>query len=182
MPETPEKKASLLAWVLGLLGAGIVILGLGAFLAVRFLAREVQVIHTGDTVTVRTPAGEVKVTKGGDDTGLPEYPGARLTEPGATVGIEAPNGEEASVIVAKYRTDDPLDQVDAWYKERLGPDFDREGPGKMDRKKTIFGTEIRSTDIAYLDDKEEIKKVVALRRSGAGTEIILIRIAQSEPQ
>jgi hypothetical protein len=182
MADSHEKKSSILAWLLGMLAAAVVILSLGAYLVVRYLAREVQVIRTGDTVTVTTPAGELKVSKGGDETGLPEHPSAKMTEPGATVTIEAANGEEAEVTVAKYRTGEPLDQVDAWYKERLGPEFEREGTGKMERKKTVFGVEIRSDDVVFLNDKEENKQFVALRRSGAGTEIILIRISESAPQ
>ncbi len=182
MPEHGNKKSSVLVWILGVLVAAVVILGLGAFLAVRFLAREVQVIRTGDTVTLATPAGELKVSKGGDETGLPEHPAAKLTEPGASITIEAASGEEAEVTVAKYRTDEPLDQVDAWYQQRLGPDFEREGAGKMERKKSVFGVEIRSDDVVFLNDKEGLKQFVALRRAGAGTEIILIRISESVPQ
>ena len=182
MPEAAEKKSTIVAWILGMLAAAVLILGAGAYLTVRFLAREVQVIRTGDTTTLRTPAGELKVSKGGDDTGLPEYPGANLTEPGTTIEIEAANGEQAAVTVAKYRSDDPPDRVDEWYKQRLGTDFEREGSGKMERKKIIFGIEIRSDDVVYLNDKEELKQFVALRRSGAGAEIILIRISESVPQ
>src|SRR3970040_1689134 len=31
-----------------------------------------------------------------------------------------------NMVAASFRTRDPFDQVDAWYREQLGPDFTRE--------------------------------------------------------
>ena len=83
----PRQKSNLLWWILGLFAVGIVILGAGSLLALRFLTQNVQVIQTGDRVEVRTPVGQISTSKGKDETGLPVYPGASQMEPGATVSV-----------------------------------------------------------------------------------------------
>lgn len=182
MPETPqpERKSSLLWWALGLLGAGIAILGLGTFIAWRILAPQVEVIRSSSSVEIKNPAGDLKASREGDDTGLPKYPGAELSEPGATVEIESPAEDTVFVTVAKYRTADSMDTVDAWYRERLGADFEREGSGKMQRKKVIYGAEVSSEDVVFLQDREHALQAVILRRKGLATEIVLVRAG--EPQ
>jgi len=179
----PEKKSGLVWWFLGLMVAAIAILGLGGLLAARFLSQNVQVIRTGDQVEVRTPAGGVKVARGANvDPGLPVYPGATLTEPGATIELTAPDDESFFVTAARYRTPDPIEKVDDWYREKLGPDFEREGPGTMKRKKDIFGINVKSSDIAYISEKEDALRVVAIERKGLATEIAFARISKQELQ
>jgi hypothetical protein len=179
-PAQSERTSSLLWWVLGLLGCGIVVLGLGTVLAWRILAPQVEVVRSSGGVEVKTPAGGVNVHREGDDTGLPKYPGAELTEPGATVEIESPVEDLVAVTVARYRSADPVDKVDDWYRERLGGEFEREASGKMERKKAIFGTEVASSDVAYVRDRENLLEAVVLRRKGQGTEIVLVRAGEPE--
>ena len=182
MPDTtqPERKASLLGWVLGLLIAGIAILGLGTYLAWRILVPRVEVIRSSSGVEIKTPVGNLKASADGDDTGLPKYPGAEITEPGATVEIESPSEDTVAIIVAKFRSNDSIDKVNDWYHERLGPDFEREGSGKMERKRLVYGTEVSSADVVYLRDREHVMEAVILRRKGLATEIVLLRAG--EPQ
>ena len=83
---------------------------------------------------------------------------------------------------AKYRTVDPLATVDDWYREHLGAEFIREGPGVMNRKKDIFGVEVKSSDIAFISDANDMLRVVVLERKGLTTEIALACIGKHETQ
>jgi hypothetical protein len=178
----PEKKVSWVWWVLGLLGAGLAVLVVGALLVSVYVARQVEVQRAGDSVEIRTPVGGLRAGKTeAADPGLPVYPGAQLTEPGAQVEITGPDDDSLAVVAAKYRTTDPIDKVDEWYRERLGKDFIREGPGVSVRKGRIFGVEVKSSDIAFIHELDDGMRVVALERKGGGVEIALVRLGRSEP-
>lgn len=182
-PQPPrpaeERKSTLLWWVLGLLLTALIVLTLGGLLVVRYLARNVEVIQSGDRVEVRSPIGNINVDKNaGDPTGLPKYPGADLFEPGASVELESPAEETVVIIAAKYRTPDELQKVDDWYREKLGTDFQREGRGMMNRKKEIFGIEVRADDVAYVAEKNDELRIVTLRLVDGKTEIAHVRIGQ----
>lgn len=180
-PTPTPQRNNLLWWLLGLLVAGIVILGVGGVLAARFFLRSVHVSQ--DRVEVQTPIGEIKVAKNvAADPGLPVYPGAAMVEPGATVELTAPNDEGIHVTAAHYRTSDTLEKVDAWYREHLGPEFEREGAGKAERKKNIFGIQVKSDDVAFISEKNDLVRVVAIEKRMAGVEIALARIGKRETQ
>lgn len=180
-PAGEERKTSLIAWALGLLLTGILVLGIGTYIVWRIIAPEIEVIRTASGVEVRTPAGNMTASREGDETGLPKYPAAELSEPGATVEIESPTEESVSVTVAKYRSSDAIEKVEAWYKERLGPDFEQEGRGKMERKRVIYGTDVGADDVAFFQDREQLLQAVILRRKGAATEIVLLRAGEAAP-
>jgi hypothetical protein len=102
---------------------------------------------------------------------------------GATVEITAPTEEDSvHITAARYRTPDPIEKVDEWYQEKLGPDFTREGPGIAKRKKDILGISVKSSDTAYISEKDDMLRVVALERKGLYTEIALARIGKQETQ
>jgi hypothetical protein len=78
-------------------------------------------------VDIETPVGAIHVDKGADvrDTGLPVYPGARVTE-------KHENGEDSSanvnisagvygvrVVAVEYESDAAPDKIVAYYKEQL---------------------------------------------------------------
>ncbi len=177
LPE--EHKSNLLWWVLGLLATALVVLTLGGLLVVRYMARNIEVIQSGDRVEVRSPVGNMAVNKNaGDPTGLPEYPGARLHEPGASVELESATDERVTILAAKYRTPDAIDKVDEWYRQKLGREFEREGRGVTIRKKEIFGIEVHSDDIAYVAKKNDELRVVTLRQVGGHVEIAHVRIGE----
>ena len=182
-PPEHEKKSNLLWWLLGLLAIGIAVLGLGGVLIASYVLRNVRVQQSGSRVEIQTPVGEVKVSKDvAANPGLPVYPGATVAEAGATVEIGAPAEETVSIVAARYRTADPLPKVDDWYREQLGADFKREGPGVMVRKKDITGLQVKSSDVAFISEKDDLVRVVALERKGIYTEIALARIGKQETQ
>jgi hypothetical protein len=181
----PPKKSNVLWWVLGLFLAGVVILGLGGLLIATYVLKDVvQVRETAGQVEVQTPAGSIKVDKTAPpDPGLPVYPGATTAESGATVEITAPDEEDSlHVTAARYRTTDPIEKVDEWYQEKLGSEFTREGPGVARRKRDILGISVKSSDTAYISEKDDTLRVVALERKGLYTEIALARIGKTETQ
>jgi len=179
----PQSGRTLLAWVIGLIVAAIVILGLGGALIAFYIARQVEVVRTGpDGVEVRTPLGTIRADQGKAETGLPEYPGARLTETPGTVEIAGPSDEGFIVTAAKYRTADALATVDEWYRGQLASSFEREPAGTMIRKRRIFGTEVRSDDLAYIEEKDDVIRFVVIRRQGRETEVVLARLGKQEVQ
>lgn len=182
-PASEEKEGGLWVWLLGLVVAGIVILGVGGMIVAGYLSRSIQVTQRGHEVEITTPAGGLKMSRNAAaDTGLPVYPGALVNEPGGTVELMGADGEAVGVTAAKYRTPDPLEKVDTWYQEQLGKDFSREGIGITLKKKDIFGIEVRSDDIAFISDKDDMLRVVALRKRGLQTEIAMARIGKTEAQ
>jgi len=176
-PVKEESQPSLLWWALGLLVTGILVLGLGTVILWRVISPQVDVIRSTSGDEVKAPSAPAKANLG-DDTGLPRYPGADVTEPGTTVEIDSPAEDDIAVTVAKFSSSDAVDKVDAWYKDRLGEDFEREGAGRMERKRVIYGTEVFADDVAFFRDREHVLEAVILRRKGAVTEIVLLRAGE----
>jgi hypothetical protein len=183
-PPEPEKKSGLVWWILGVFLAGAVLLGLAGMFATSFFLREiVHVREAAGQVEIQTPAGSVKVDPhAGEDPGLPVYPGALVGEAGASVEVTGPTDEAMRITAAHYRTSDPLEKVDEWYQQKLGPEFRREGPGVMNRKKEIFGISVKSSDIAFISDADDLLRVVVIERKALSTHIALARIGQAETQ
>lgn len=184
-PVKEEKKpGSALAWILGLIGIGIVALTvLGLAVTYFVIYPNVQVAKSGNEVAITTPVGSMRVTKdGADDPGLPVFPDAKVADTGATVELAAPDGEMVAITAAKYRTNQSLTAVDDWYRDRLGPGYKREAAGVMVEKKKIFGADVRSDDIAYVYEKDDELHVVGLRKSGLNVEICLVRIGPKAAQ
>ena len=73
--------------------------------------------------------------------------------------------------------------MQAWYAAKLGSDFKMKAPGKNDHDQ-IPGVPVNvdSTDVAFVDDRGDGAKVVALGHHGDGTEITLIRAGKKEAQ
>ncbi len=175
----PEKKSNLLWWVLGLFVAGFVLLGLGIFLVGQFMVNQIEVTQSGAEVEVRTPAGDIRVSKDERaDPGLPVYPDAQLVDPAATVELSPPDADPVFITAARYRTNDPPAAVDSWYQEHLGSEFEREGPGVMIHKREVFGVEIRSDDILFLAKEDDRMRAVVIQKKGFATEIALLRIGK----
>jgi len=180
----PQKSSSnIWAWVLGLLLAGAVILGAGAWFITRYLIGTIEVNRANSSVEINTPVGTLKAAKDEKaDPGLPIYPGAKLAQAGGTVELSVPGEDSVALTAAHYRTIDPVEKVDAWYREQLSSDFKREGPGVMNRKKEINGVIVKSDDIAFISEKDDVVLVVALQKRFNGVEIALLRAGKQEAQ
>ncbi|MCL6481748.1 MAG: hypothetical protein K6U02_08475 [Firmicutes bacterium] len=170
----------MLWWILGLLLASVVLLGLGIFLVGQFMIRQIQITQSPTEVEVHTPVGDIRMTQDERPVlDLPVYPKARLVDAPATVELSPPDADPVFITTAKYRTDDPPSAVDAWYQEQLGNGFEREGPSVMVHKKEVFGVEIRSDDVLFLAKEAERMRAVVIQKKGLATEIALLHIGKS---
>ena len=180
----PQKSSSnIWSWVLGLILTGVAILGAGAWFVTQYLVQRIEVNRAASSVEINTAVGSVKAAKDDSaDPGLPVYPEAKLAQAGGTVELSAPNEEAVKLTAVHYRTMDPIEKVDAWYREQLNSDFKREGPGVTVRKQNISGVVVKSNDIAYISEKDELVLVVALQKRMNGVEIALLRAGKQEAQ
>lgn len=183
----PRKSSNVIWWVLGIVGACIVLLIIGGLLVISALFHRVRVSSVNNKVEIQTPVGSLKVNQdSAHATGLPVYPGAtpEKTE-GANLEISGMNGKSAGFAIEKYTTDDSRDAVQTWYASKLGAEFKLQvaKPGDHDHD-DIPGlpVNVSSTDVAFVDDRGDGAKVVALAHHGDGTEITLIRVGKKEAQ
>lgn len=180
---TPPQKSNLLLWLLGLAGAAIVVVIVGGLVVTGYIVRGVRVDRSGSGVQVRTPVGPITVSKGQTrDAGLPVYPGATPVEPGKNVDISLFEEAQVGVAAAKYHSPDPPEKVDTWYREHLGPEFEREGPGGKPAKIHGKDVDIKRDDIAFVSDKGDFVRVVVISRRDPGVQITLLRVGAQEPQ
>jgi hypothetical protein len=180
----PQKTTSnIWAWVLGLVAVGALILGAGTWFVTHYFVQSLQVNRADSSVVIDTPVGTLKAAKDEKaDPGLPIYPGAKVAQAGGTVELSMPDADSINLTAAHYRTMDPIEKVDAWYREQLSSEFKREGPGVMNRKKEINGVIVKSDDIAFISEKDDVVLVVALQKRFNGVEIALLRAGKQEAQ
>jgi len=179
----PQSKSNIWVWVIGIFLGAVALFVLAAFFAASYLARNIRVTQSGDAVSINTPVGSMRAEKGGTpETGLPVYPGATPGEPGGQVEIEGPGDVAVAVTTAHYRTSDPIAKVEEWYAQKLGPGFKREESGKYERKKDISGVTLTSEDIAFIEEKDDVARVVALKKHSNSVEIVLVRAGKRESQ
>jgi hypothetical protein len=177
----PRKSNNALIWILAIVGGGIVILVIGGLLIAGMLIRHVRVNESGNKVEIETPAGSLRVN--GDQahaTGLPVYPGAQpsKSDGGANVEFSAQSGAGMGLANEKYSTPDDLDEVAEWYKQRLGPGYKREDRGSKKRSDQVSS----DADVAYVYEKGDNVRVVALTKKSGRIEIELVRIGTKEVQ
>lgn len=179
-PPRPVNPA--LWWVLGVLVffAALALVGITVFGAV--LLRHLRVNENAKQVEIQTPVGSLKVNK--DEmhpTGLPVYPGAvRASNEGANVELSA-GDEHVGIAAEKYTTQDPLEKVETWYRQRLGTDYRIEKAWNIvvGSKRDI---DLGEADIAFVNDRGDQGRVVAIKTIQHGTEIALLRAGKKEIQ
>ncbi len=183
---TPPKKSNALWWIVGVLGALVVLAGIGGLLVATYVVKSIRVqeTHSGKKVEISTPVGDIRVSEGPgkDTTGLPVYPGASPTESAAKVEVNVPYEKQVGVAVAKYQTSDPLEKVEQWYREHLSADFKLEQHGKLVGSARLKGFHADRYDLAYVSEQGDLARVVALKRAGTGSEIALVRAGERETQ
>ncbi len=186
-PQAPPRKPSnAIWWVLGIIGACIVLVMIAGLVVVSALVHRVRVNARDNKVEIETPVGSLKMNQdSAHATGLPVYPGAMPEKSqGANFEVSA-NGKSAGLAIEKYSSDDPRETVQAWYVSKLGPDFKMQvsTPGDHNSDQ-IPGVPVQmeSSDVAFVNDRGDGAKVVALGHHGEGTEITLVRVGKKEVQ
>lgn len=179
----PEKPNPAVWWVLGILGAGIVVLVLAGVIVTAFVARQFRIRSSGNRVEIQTPAGELRVNKAGThDTGLPVYPGAVASESsGGNVVFSTTDDKRVGIFAEHFQSSDSLEKVQAWYRNRLGPEFHQEGPDQKEASHKDR-VDMGEHDLAFVDDTGDGARIVALKRISGGTEIDLVRVGKQEVQ
>jgi hypothetical protein len=178
----PPKRNPLL-WILGFLGVALLAVIVGGVVLASYIVRGTHVKGSGKDVSIRTPVGDFSVSQSSArSAGLPIYPGAKLTEPGASVEFGLPENDRVGIRALKYHTDDPIESVDEWYRKQLGPDFHREISRGRNSSITIRGYSIRSDDLVYVCDRADTARIVSLRDKKQGADITLLRVGKQEAQ
>jgi len=173
-PQSPGSGTNVVAISLSILALIVLASGIAIWTGLQFFSHGLRVqvedrqgLDKG--VSVKTPFGSVEVHHAVDEDSLslPLYPGAMRVKDKDSAAINVGFGgvEGAQVLVAKFKTPDPMERVKAFYKERLGSDVTKLTDEGWDGKTTF---EIRTHNLV---------KIVALEGAGSGTLIKLVRVS-----
>jgi hypothetical protein len=147
----------------------VTIVALGV-VAVSYVARSVQVSTVrranGNDVSIRTPGGQfsIRARENLDPAalGLPIYPDAKRTRDGGGATFEwtstdGGNDKSMAVAGAEYTTADSVDQVRAWYRDRL-PNW-------------VVVTDRHGDNARFELNHGGYKRIVSIREKSDGTHI-----------
>jgi len=172
---------SLMWMMIGLFAGLAVLLGSALFFASRAV-RSMGLSAASAKDTMRTPGGSFRLEKETEvGPGLPLYPRSALVVPeddtAATSIKEAQNGIETSI----YHTTDTRDFVDSWYAKHLSPEFTRRDASEKPVPAILNGTRVSDNDIAFVAEREQMVRIVALSLDSGGTKISFIRFSRTSP-
>jgi hypothetical protein len=135
-----------------------------------------------DKTTVRTPLGEFRVEKAKEvGPGLPVYPASILVLPGAAAAHLPANDDQPQVISSMYHSNSSREFVANWYVEHLSPEFVRQDAGPKKLPDAFRDSRISDDDIAFVGERGEQVRVVALAVDDMGTKITLLRSYTKPP-
>jgi hypothetical protein len=158
-----------------------VLLGGGLLMASRVI-NALGVRAGSDKTTVRTPLGEFRVEKAKDvGPGLPVYPAATLVLPGSAAAHLPLNDDQPQVIASTYHTNSSREYVANWYLEHLSPEFTRQDSGPKKLPDAFRDSQISDADIAFVGERGDQVRVVALALDDMGTKITLLRSYTKPP-
>jgi hypothetical protein len=180
MSETSAGESSSsksLLWMMLAFFAGMgVLLGGGMFLASRIL-RTAGLSASMNKDTVRTPLGSFRMEKeSAVGPGLPLYPNASLIVPGEEASAEAIQNSKRGMDSVNYHSTDTRDSVDRWYAKHLAPEFKRYDAGEKPLPDIFRDVRVSDDDIAFVAERGQQVRIVALSLDATGTKIALIRI------
>jgi hypothetical protein len=177
---SPSSK-SLLFMMIAMTAGFCILLGGGMLMASRVIG-VLGLRSSSDQKTVRTPLGEFRYEKAKEvGPGLPVYPGASLVLAGAAAGNTPATDEQPQVLSSTYHTNTSREYVATWYVEHLSPEFARQDSGPKNLPEGLRGSHISDDDIAFLGERGEQVRVVALTIDQTGTKITLLRSYTKPP-
>jgi hypothetical protein len=179
----PQRQSQAALWIAVILGCCVAAAIVAGLLMVRLIVHRVKIREAGNKVAIETPVGSINVNKAGAHaTGLPVYPGATLS--GDNGGSVELSGRDANVGLAteEYRTGDPVAQVQAWYRQRLGSEFHLETGGTSRERRTKLHIDASDHEMAFVDDRNDGARIVALDNGDGGTKITLVRVGKRDTQ
>jgi hypothetical protein len=172
-----------LMWMMIALFSGMaVLLGGGVFLAGR-IVRSVGLTATASKDTVTTPIGSFRMElQDRVGPGLPVYPHASLELPSESAAVGAIKEGQAGVRAVTYHTMDTRDFVDSWYSKHLSPEFTRHDAGDKPLPDIFRDAQVSESDIAFVAERGQQVRIVALSLDSTGTNISLIRFEKAAAQ
>src|ERR1700733_534454 len=184
MPSTEtQRRSNALWWILGIVAAGIIFMVFCSLMVAGLFIRHLKIKGSGDKVAIETPVGSISVNGGSPHTtGLEIYPGAVPSSgnKNTSINLDA-NDTGVGIATEQYETKDPIEFVQAWYKKHLGPDFHLEtGKDKLAHGKGSLS--LNDSEVAFVDDRHNGARVVALKKISSGTQITLVRVGKKETQ
>ncbi|MGE0443933.1 MAG: hypothetical protein AB7P99_01795 [Vicinamibacterales bacterium] len=119
----------------------------------------------------------------GRDTGLPNYPGARLVQEGdrpesARVNIDT-SFFGLGVVAAEFETDDAPAAVIAFYREAMqeyGPVLECRGDVQFKDDRAVCEPEPTSNEVQLVAGREADQRIVAVKPRGAGSEFAMVHV------
>ncbi|MFZ3217317.1 MAG: hypothetical protein WA192_14765 [Candidatus Acidiferrales bacterium] len=182
IPPQRRRSSTAVWWILGIVAGGIVVMVLFGLALAGLFIHNFRVQNQGNKVEIETPVGAIKVDKdAARSAGLPVYPGAKSSGEDKGASVELSSGDSGvGVAVEHYSTPDNLEKVNAWYAQRLGSSFRREVNLSSH---PIHGVIVNAdADVAFVDDRGDGARVVALTKKADGVEIVLVRAEKKEAQ
>ncbi|HUC53909.1 MAG TPA: hypothetical protein VMR90_07670 [Candidatus Cybelea sp.] len=177
---SPSSK-SLLFMMIAMTCGFCVLLGGGMLMASRVI-NVLGLRASSDKKTVRTPLGEFRFEKANEvGPGLPVYPGASLVLSGAAAGNVPAGDEQPQVISSTYHTNSAREYVATWYVEHLSAEFRRQDAGSKNLPEALRDSHISDDDIAFVGERGQQVRVVALTIDQTGTKITLLRSSAQPP-
>jgi hypothetical protein len=180
-----QSSQSLLFMMIAMTIGFCVLLGGGLLMASRVI-NSLGIRAGSDKTTVRTPIGDYRFEKAKEiGPGLPVYPAATLVLPGAAearlAANEDPNHSQNQVVTSTYHTNSSREFVATWYAEHLSPEFARQDPGLKKLPEALHDSRISNDDIAFIGERGEQIRAVALTADDTGTKITLLRTSVKSP-
>jgi hypothetical protein len=147
-------------------------------------------------VDIKTPFTDIHVEKNADarDTGLPNYPGAKLKpktgadDSSANVNLSA-FGFGLKVVVLKYETDDSPDKVQKFYEREMkkfgsvlqchtshSGDYDGSGMNRDSSGQLKCSGDNRGNIVELKAGSEGNQHIVSIQPEGKGTEFDLVYV------
>jgi hypothetical protein len=172
---------SLMWMMIGLFTGLAILLAGGLFVASR-VVRSMGLSAASAKDTVRTPEGSFRLEKEAEvGPGLPVYPRSSLVVPDDDASAAAIKQAQNGIETSTYHTTDTRDFVDSWYTKHLSPEFTRRDAGDKPVPVIFSDTRVSDNDIAFVAEREQLVRIVALSLDSGGTKISLIRFSKSSP-
>ncbi len=178
-----QRRTNAIWWILGIVAAGIIVMFLCGLMVAGLFIHHLKIHSSGNKVAIETPLASISVN--GDSphaTGLEIYPGAVPSPHNKNASIDlSANDSSVGMATEEYQTKDPIDFVQAWYKKHLGSDFQLE-TGEEKAAHAKGSVSLNESDVAFVDDRHNGARIVALKKIPSGTQITLVRVGKKETQ
>ncbi len=170
---------SLMWMMVGLFTGLAILLAGGLFLASR-VVRSLGLSAASARDTIRTPGGSFRLEKETEvGPGLPVYPRSSLVVPDDDTAAAAIKQAQSGIETSTYHTTDTRDFVDEWYSKHLSPEFTRRESGANTAPAIFTDSRVSDSDIAFVAERDQMVRIVALSLDSGGTKISLIRFKKS---